>query len=102
MENIDKKNTSTFQVLDKIEKVEAPHFFSHKVLQKIVAEKEREASTFTWFSPSIQLATIVLVLFINTVALVYSFNIDNSSNTDAITTFAKDYALQESSNSILN
>jgi negative regulator of sigma E activity len=102
MENIDKKNTSTFQVLDKIEKVEAPHFFSHKVLQQIAVEKEKNTTTFSWFSPALQLTTVALVLLINTVVLIYSFNSSNSSNADAITTFAQDYSLQESSNSILN
>lgn len=102
MENIDKKNTSTFQVLDNIEKVAAPHFFSHKVLQKIAVEKEKEKTTFSWFSPVMQLTTVALIVLINTVVLVYSFKIDTSSTSDAITSFAQDYSLQESPNSILN
>ena len=49
-----------------------------------------------------QLTTVALIVLINTVVLVYSFKSDTSSNSDAITSFAQDYSLQESSNSILN
>ncbi|MDB2384936.1 hypothetical protein N9V96_00515 [Polaribacter sp.] len=102
MKNIDKKITSTIEVLDHIEKVEAPHFFAHKVLQKIATEKESQKKYFSWFSPTLQLAAIGLVLVVNAIVLTYSFNSSNTSNTDAITTFAEEYSLQDSSDTLLN
>ncbi|WP_299670913.1 hypothetical protein [uncultured Polaribacter sp.] len=100
-EHIQKQVSNTFQVLETIEKVAVNSFFKHKVLKKIEAEKVAKQSVFSWFTPQLQLATLGFILILNTTAIFYAYTSVESTNT-AIDTFAQEYALQPTSNSILN
>lgn len=64
MEN---KVTKTLNVADKIESVKVSPFFKDKTMQKLFAEKEtvKETTVWTWFTPKLQMATLVLVIAVN-------------------------------------
>ena len=103
-EHINKQVEATFNALNSIDKVEVNHFFKHKVLQKLNAEKEVKPSVFSWFTPQLQLATLSVVLLLNFGTIYYAFNnANNAVNTASeIETFAQDYSLNTESVSILN
>ena len=103
-ENIHKQVEDTFKVLNTIDKVEVNHFFKHKVLQKLNAEKEQKSSVFSWFTPQLQFATLSIILLLNFGTLFYVYNntVENSNSTSDIEAFAQEYSLQSESNSILN
>ena len=106
MENkqyINQQVEDTFNVLETIDKVQANHFFKHKVLQKIKAEKEVVKTVFSWFTPQFQMASLAFVLVLNASAILYAYNTGDTTNSIAtLETFAQDYSLQTASNSILN
>ena len=103
-EHINKQVEATFNALNSIDKVEVNHFFKHKVLQKLNAEKEVKSSVFSWFTPQLQLATLTVVLLLNFGTIYYAFNNTNSAVNTAsdIEIFAQDYSLNTESVSILN
>jgi hypothetical protein len=94
----------TFNVLNAIEKVEVSHFFKHKVLQKLAVEKQQKETVFSWFTPSIQFASLCVILFLNAATVFYVFTTasNNNEKTSDIELFAQKYALQSESNLILN
>ncbi|MCH3884878.1 hypothetical protein [Tenacibaculum aquimarinum] len=99
---IQNKVEDTFKVLDTIEKVDVNHFFKHKVLQKLNAEKKERNAVFSWFTPQFQLATLSLVLLLNALVILYAFNNSTINTSSDIETFAQEYSLQSTSDSILN
>jgi hypothetical protein len=102
-EYINQQVKDTFKVLDTIKEVEVNHFFKHKVLQKLNAEKKERQYVFSWFTPQLQLATLSVLLLLNFGTIFYMFNksVDNSNGTSNIEAFAQEYSLQSKSNSIL-
>ncbi|MCL7764659.1 hypothetical protein MPF19_14640 [Polaribacter sp. Z014] len=107
MENkkyINQQVEDTFKSLDAIEKVDVNHFFKHKILQKLDAEKVEKQSVFSWFTPQLQLATLSVVLLLNLGTIFYAFNNSDksASSSSGIEAFAKEYSLQSDSSSILN
>lgn len=102
-ENVKNKVEDTFKVLEAIEKVDVNHFFKHKVLQKIQAEKDVRSPVFSWFTPQFQLAALGLILLLNTSAIFYAYDsVKETDTTVTIEIFAKEYSLQSVNNSILN
>lgn len=99
---IHQKVEDTFKVLENIDKVEVNHFFKHKVLQKLNAEKEEKKVVFSWFTPQLQLAMLAVVLLLNVGTIFYAFSNSEGSTTYTIETFSQEYSLQLSSNSLLN
>lgn len=99
---IDQQVEDTFKVLDTIEKVEVNHFFKHKVLQKMNAEKEVKQTFFSWFTPQLQLATLSIILLVNCATVFYVFSDTETSSSSTIEEFAQEYSLQSDNNSILN
>ena len=102
-QHINKQVEDTFKVLDSIEKVAVNHFFKHKVLQKMQTEKEVKQAVSIWFTPQLQLATLGLILVLNTTAIFYAYSSGEITSTEAtIDTFAQEYSLQTTSSIILN
>lgn len=100
---INKQVEDTFKALDSIEKVQVNHFFKHKVLQKLKAEKDVKQTIFSWFTPQLQFASLALIVLLNASAIFYSYNsVDLTSSESALKTFAQEYSLQSIDNSILN
>ncbi|WP_158837913.1 hypothetical protein [Polaribacter sp. L3A8] len=102
--DINQQVDDAFKALDNIKKVEVNHFFKHKVLQKLNAEKEEKTPVFSWFTPQLQLATLSVILLLNFGTIFYAFNnsSQSASSTSDIKTFAQEYSLQSDSSSILN
>jgi hypothetical protein len=91
----------TFNVLEDINSVEVSPFFKHKILQKINTEEEKKV-VLNWFTPKLQLAAFVIVLLMNTSAIYYAFSSSEVSTNTDINSFAQEYYLQPTSNSLLN
>lgn len=103
-EYINKQVEDTFKVLDTIEDIEVNHFFAHKVLQKVNANKEENKSIFFWFTPQLQFSGLCVLFLLNFGTIFYVFNSSKktSSSISDIDIFAQEYALQSNSATILN
>ncbi len=101
-EYINQEVTATFKVLDTIEEVKVNHFFKHKVLQQLNNKKEEKTSILTWFTPRIQLATLALVILLNTSAVYYVFYLKAQVSVDSFDIFGQEYSLQSETTSLLN
>ncbi|MEM6717835.1 MAG: hypothetical protein AAF611_00835 [Bacteroidota bacterium] len=89
--NIKKKIETTFDVLDTINDVNVSPFFKDKTLQRLYAEKEEVTTAgFGWFTPKLQLATLICILIINVFGIYQMTKTEYDSN---ITEFAKLYEL---------
>lgn len=88
--------------LDNLEEVKISPFFKQSVLNKIELEKEKSVIQFSWFSPQLQLAAVCIVLLLNAIVMFYTFTNNSSVSENSIETFAQEYHLQSSSDSILN
>lgn len=100
-EHIQKKVEDTFNVLKDINIVAVDPFLKHKILQKLNKVEEKKV-VISWFTPQLQLAAFVIVLLMNVSAIYYAFNSSEVTTTSDINSFAQEYSLQETSNSLLN
>ncbi|WP_397363158.1 hypothetical protein [Olleya sp. R77988] len=94
--NIQQQIENTFDAMDSIQQVNVSPFFKDKTLQRMFSKKEETVSIWSWFTPQLQLATLVCVLAINVYAI---RQIKNSSYNESISTFATDYGLSAESKS---
>lgn len=101
-QHVNQQVNATLRVLQAIEKVPVNHFFKHKVLQRIQIKQPLKQPVFIWFTPQFQLVTLALVLLLNATVIFYSFSSIEETLVNDISVFAQEYALQSSSNSILN
>lgn len=89
--DIEKNIEATFDVLDTINDVKVSPFFKDKTMQRLFAEKEETTPVgFGWFTPKLQLATLVCILIINVFGIYKMTKTEYDSN---ITEFAKLYEL---------
>jgi hypothetical protein len=101
-EYINRQVEAAFNTLDAIEEVKVNHFFKHKVLQQLAQQKEEKTSVFAWFTPQLQLATLALIVLLNTSAILYAFSLQNDTSNSGLESFAQEYSLQSETTSILN
>ncbi len=88
--DIQEKVERTFSAMDAINEVKVSPFFKDKTMNRLFAEKEEEKIAFTWFTPKLQLATLVCVIVLNVLA----FTQINSDTYDTnINEFADNYGL---------
>lgn len=88
--NIQKKIDSTFSAMDAIEDVKISPFFKDKTMHKLFVEKEETQIARNWFTPKLQLATLVCVMVLNVLAFT-QINSDTYDNN--ISEFADNYGL---------
>ena len=100
--HINQQVETTFKVLEAIEEVKVAPFFKHKVLQQLNIEKEEKMSILVWFTPNLQLGTLVLLVLLNTSAVFYAFSFQEQNSADSLDTFAQEYSLQSQTTSLLN
>ena len=93
--NIQKKIDDTFAAMDAIENVNVSPFFKDKTMQRMFAEKEEKQIVWSWFTPKLQLATLVCIIALNVMAFT---NLNTSAYQDNISEFAETYGLSSSSN----
>ncbi|WP_452223368.1 hypothetical protein [Lacinutrix chionoecetis] len=98
--NIEKKVERTLHALDNINEVKVSPFFKDKTLERLFTEKEEKVpvSIWNWFTPQLQLATLICVLAINVYAIK---QIKSLKYNESISSFATDYGLSTSSESSL-
>ncbi|MEM5539669.1 MULTISPECIES: hypothetical protein [unclassified Olleya] len=94
--NIQDKIDSTLNALDTLNSVQVSPFFKDKTMQKMFAEKQVTSKSWSWFTPQLQLATLVCVVIVNVYAI---RQINSTKYNDAISSFASDYGLNSDSES---
>ena len=88
--------------MDAIETVNVSPFFKDKTMQRLFAEKEETTTVWNWFTPKLQLATLVCVVVLNVIAFP---KLDDATSYDEnVSEFAESYGLSASDDdtSILN
>ena len=100
--NIQDKIDSTFEAMDAIETVNASPFFKDKTMNVLFAEKKEQQTAWNWFTPKLQLATLVCVVVLNVIA--FTKLEESSSYEESVSEFAESYGLSTSDDntSILN
>ena len=87
---------------DQVDRVEVPPFFKHKVLQRLEQETHPDEAPpipYGWFTPKIQMATLGLFVLMNVGGLwIYS----KANEADELQSFAENFGLSTSEDSILN
>lgn len=96
--NIKDKIHSTLNALDTLNSVQVSPFFKDKTMQKMFAEKQTISKSWSWFTPQLQLATLVCVVIVNVYAI---RQIKSTKYNEAISSFASDYGLSSESESSL-
>ena len=94
------KTAQTLELLSQIAPVKVSPFFKHRVVQEFTKEAPQKQLFYSWLTPQFQWATLGLVLVLNIGTIFYAFS--GSKEATAIDLFAQEFALQTSSNSILN
>ena len=87
--NSDKIN-STLEAMDAIEPANVSPFFKGKTMNRLFAEKEEQQSVWSWFTPKLQLATLVCVIVINVVAFT---KLKETTYDENVSQFAETYGL---------
>ena len=99
--NIQHKIENAFKAMDSIETVAVSPFFKDQTLQRLFAEKEsQQTAWFFWFTPKLQLVTLVCFVTLNIFAFLNANTITYSENMQE---FAESYGLSTTSDySLLN
>ena len=84
--------------VDTIEQVNASPFFKDKVLNKLYEEKEPQVGLFAWFTPSVQLAALVIFIAVNVAVFV---KINQQQYSTEVDSFAAAYELTPESDETL-
>lgn len=100
--NIQNKINDTLNTLESIENVNVSPFFKGKTMQLLFAEKDLEQTVWAWFTPKLQLATLVCVVVLNVIA--FTKLEEASSYDENLSEFAESYGLSTSDDdtSLLN
>ncbi|MDD7884852.1 hypothetical protein [Flavivirga sp. 57AJ16] len=88
--DIKNKVVDTLNAMDVTEAVQVSPFFKDKTMQRLFVGQEDESLVWSWFSPKLQLATLVCIVVLNVLA----FTQLNSNKYDSnINEFAETYGL---------
>ena len=91
--NIQSKIDSTIEAVDAIEKASVSPFFKGKTMNLLFNEKEERKETWSWFTPKLQLATLVCVIVLNVLAFT---KLQESNYDDSVNQFADSFGLSSS------
>ena len=94
--NIQNEIIDTLNSVNTINDVEVSPFFKDRTLQRLFVEKQENlARVRSWFTPQIQLATLMVFVVLN----VFAFTkLDSTPSNDEIDEFAQTYSLSSSKN----
>jgi hypothetical protein len=92
---INKKVNDIFDSVDSIKEVQVSAFFKENVMHQIRnTSEEIQEVPWSWFTPSLQLATLVLFITLN----IYAYlNLNTSEYDSGINQFAETYGLSTAS-----
>ncbi|WP_405576745.1 hypothetical protein [Winogradskyella sp. Asnod2-B02-A] len=96
---MNKKVNATFDSLESISEVKVSPFFKEKVMHKIRnASEDIQEATYSWFTPKLQLATLVCVVVLNIIAF---NNLKETTYDENVSSFAESYGLTTTTESTL-
>ncbi|MCL5129492.1 MULTISPECIES: hypothetical protein [unclassified Algibacter] len=95
--DIQQKIDSVLNAVDGIETVNVSPFFKDKTMQRLFSEKEKVVEQSSWFTPKLQLATLVCVVVLNVIAFTQLDSSGASSYDENLNEFAETYGLSSSS-----
>ena len=94
-----KKVKATFDSIESIEKAKVSPFFKENVMHQIRnASQDVQDKTWSWFTPQLQLATLVCIIILNILAF---NNLKENTHDNNVTSFAESYGLSTSTESTL-
>jgi len=89
--SIEEQVDHVLEIGNSIGHVKASPFFKEKMMNRLFEEKkEEEWLIFTWFTPRLQLASLVCIVVLNIFAFT---NLNSTSYEDNINEFAESYGL---------
>lgn len=95
---INEKVQQTLDAAESIKQVSVSPFFKENVMHKIRnASEEIQEETWSWFTPKLQLATLIGVIVLNMMAF---SNLQETSYESNINSFAESYGLSSSSETL--
>lgn len=98
--NIENKVNQTIHAINNIEHVNVSPFFKEQTMQRLFKEKEDVVGGWSWFTPKVQLATLICVVVLNVFAFV---QLQKTSYNNDINAFAETYGLSANTDtSVLN
>ncbi|WP_136481896.1 hypothetical protein [Cognatitamlana onchidii] len=100
--NMQKQIDETLHVLENLETVHVSPFFKDKTMQVLFAEKTEAPMAWSWFTPKLQLATLVCIVVLNVLAFI---KLEKASAYEVhVSEFAESYGLSvyNEDTSILN
>lgn len=90
-QNINKKIQETLNSFDTIEQVKVSPFFKDKAMRRLFEQEHQVKSVFwSWFTPQLQLATLICIVALNVFALLQTE--DNGYDSE-LSDFAESYGL---------
>jgi len=89
--SIEEQIDRILEIGNSIDDVKASPFFKEKMMNRLFEESSQEENLiFPWFTPRLQLASLVCVIALNIFAFT---NLDSTSYDDSINEFAESYGL---------
>ncbi len=88
--DIQSKIDKVLGTVDGINEVKVSPFFKDKAMQRLFTEKEEQNTVWSWFTPKMQLATLVCVVLLNVMAF---SQLSSSSYNDNVGDFAETFGL---------
>ncbi|WP_299107232.1 hypothetical protein [uncultured Winogradskyella sp.] len=96
---MNKKINDVFDSVESIQEVKVSPFFKENVMHQIrTASEDIQDATWSWFTPKLQLATLVCVVVLNVLAF---NNLKESTYDENVNSFAESYGLSTSTESSL-
>ncbi|NRD23978.1 hypothetical protein HNV10_12030 [Winogradskyella litoriviva] len=96
---MNKKINDVFDSVESIQEVKVSPFFKEKVMHQIrTASEDIQDTSWSWFTPKLQLATLVCVVVLNVLAF---NNLKESTYDENVSSFAESYGLSVSTESSL-
>ncbi|MBO6879582.1 MULTISPECIES: hypothetical protein [Winogradskyella] len=98
---IKKKVEQTLSSIEQMEEVKVSPFFKEKVMHQIRnASEDKNETILSWFTPKLQLATLVCIVILNVIAF---SNLEDNNYDENINEFAESYGLSTNTDlAILN
>ncbi|MDT0557302.1 hypothetical protein RM697_01500 [Ichthyenterobacterium sp. W332] len=90
--NIQDEIDEVLNLSNLVAKVKAPPFFKDRTMQSLFSENTIEHSSFFWFTPKFQMATLLVFIFLNVAAFI-QYNTTNYN--EQLDSFAERYGIYD-------
>lgn len=89
---IEKKIEATIDSVESIEYVKVSPFVKDRIMHQVSSKNNEVTSIWSWFTPSFQLATLILFMILNVYAYI---NLNSEDYNSSIEEFTETYGLDE-------